>query len=265
MTGFQNIDQAATSLLDGKPAQRDSEAGESAAVDAQQRISGCFEDDLERNPVHEAMLRFYAARNKKLLESTGIPRIHWHKGLKAYNPQADPKCDYLLRMAKKFVEDFDPADAALGLYLHGNTGCGKSTLAAGIALEIVRHKTTNVRWHGTIALFQAMRDAWAARQGTQWIQEMTRCDLLVIDDMGAEQPEEWILTQLYRVINQRLEDNHGSLIITSNYSPEELRDRFRAKGSDMGDRIISRIKAACCLPDSPFPNVDFRGRIIPYV
>ena len=62
---------------------------------------------------------------------------------------------------------------------------------------------------------------------------MRRCNLLIVDDIGAEKPSEWVRERLLSFINTRV-SNELTTIYTSNLSLERLREK-------MGDRIVSRI------------------------
>lgn len=62
-------------------------------------------------------------------------------------------------------------------------------------------------------------------------------DLLVIDDLGAEKGTEWVVEQLYRIIDYRYR-MCLPLVVTTNLSGRDIRDRF-------GDRILSRLVEAC--------------------
>lgn len=63
-----------------------------------------------------------------------------------------------------------------------------------------------------------------------------KCKLLVLDDIGAERPSEYVCERLYDIINHRY-TNMLSTIYTSNLTPFELGDR-------LGGRIESRVRSA---------------------
>jgi len=258
MSGFASISAGSTALTTPEYGQGVGGSGETGVGEQERGFSDVSEvEPEEESAVNRAIKNSIAARRRLYLESSGIPKCYW-KGLAGYNPQQHPNCAQLLADAKAWLDLFDPTVAMTGFYFHGNTGSGKTLLAAGIALEVATTKSSKVVWRNTISLFQAIRDAWAARQGTVLVDEMVKADLLVLDELGAEQPEPWILTQLYNVINTRIERDRGSMIVTSNYDPDTLKEKFGAKGSDIGDRIVSRLRGSLCIPNTPFPPKDFR-------
>ena len=78
--------------------------------------------------------------------------------------------------------------------------------------------------------------------------EALGCDLLVLDDLGAERTSEYVLDRLYVLINGRYQ-NDTATIITTNRTMEELRGQ-------LGPRILSRI-CEMCVP-LEFPEGDYR-------
>ena len=58
-------------------------------------------------------------------------------------------------------------------------------------------------------------------------------DLLIIDDLGTESPNNFTVSEFFNIINTRLINNNAT-IISSNLSPNELRPLY-------SDRIVSRI------------------------
>ena len=72
----------------------------------------------------------------------------------------------------------------------------------------------------------------------QLMNDLTRADMLILDDIGAEYSTDWAVERLYTVINNRY--NAGRPILsTSNYGKDELKRHF--KGNMTGSRIVSRL------------------------
>src|SRR3712207_9281221 len=66
-------------------------------------------------------------------------------------------------------------------------------------------------------------------------------DLLHLDDLGAERPTEWVLEQLYSIVNERWQDGR-SIVVTSNLvDVERLREQI-------GSRTVSRLFEICDEP-----------------
>ena len=63
-----------------------------------------------------------------------------------------------------------------------------------------------------------------------FLDRLAAVDLLHIDDLGAENTTDWVLEQLYSIVNTRYEDERA-MIVTTNKSYEEL---IRAAGRPDG-------------------------------
>ena len=70
-----------------------------------------------------------------------------------------------------------------------------------------------------------------------FLDRLAAVDLLHIDDLGAENTTDWVLEQLYSIVNTRYEDERA-MIATTNLSYEELVEQ-------LGERTVSRLVAIC--------------------
>ena len=70
--------------------------------------------------------------------------------------------------------------------------------------------------------------------------------LLIIDDMGTEQPTDWGLSKIYTIINARYEA-YMPTIVTTNYSGEELIRRMTPPNDDgyTAAKTIDRLQEMC--------------------
>ena len=88
-----------------------------------------------------------------------------------------------------------------------------------------------------------------------FLDRLAAVDLLHIDDLGAEHRTDWVLEQLYSIINARYEDERSTLI-TSNLGPDELAEQ-------LGERIVSRLEgiaASCSASTAPTPAASASSR-----
>jgi DNA replication protein DnaC len=142
---------------------------------------------------------------------------------------------------RTFVEDLDRRLAeGRGLWIFGDTGTGKTTLAMLIskaALEAGR----SVAIYSLPKLLARIRRTYDSEPGSDnylsFFDKLTSVDLLHIDDLGAEKRSDWVLEQLYALINERYETER-SVVITTNLSHEELEQQI-------GSRTVSRLTEIC--------------------
>lgn len=131
------------------------------------------------------------------------------------------------------------------LLITGPKGTGKTHLAAAIANQLMAEGVPVV-FATMIDLLAKIKSSFEKHGATNSENEIMRLykttDLLIIDDIGKEQPTEWALTKIYQIINARYED-YKPMIITSNYTTEELVERMTPPSGDKhtADATIDRI------------------------
>ncbi|MFE9597157.1 ATP-binding protein [Streptomyces hokutonensis] len=119
------------------------------------------------------------------------------------------------------------------LLMAGVVGAGKTHEAYGAVRRLVQ-SGVGVRWRATTAadLYADLRP----RPGSDSERELaavSRCPLLIIDDLGAAKASEWVEEVTYRLINRRY--NHMlPTLITTNLAIKDLR-------AYLGDRVTSRL------------------------
>lgn len=119
-------------------------------------------------------------------------------------------------------------DKGYGIYLHGDSGVGKTAIAALIAHEARRYDAI-------VSFFSAYELRDAVSQKVIWEDSSTitdrakGVDLLIIDDLGKEiglsgkySKKDTFYEQLIKIRNDHLR----STIITSNFCLEDLADRY---------------------------------------
>jgi DNA replication protein DnaC len=129
-------------------------------------------------------------------------------------------------------------DAGRGLWFMGPVGTGKTTLAMLVskaALETGR----SVAVYSLPRLLNEIRDTHRAeRSHIDLLDRLTAVDLLHIDDVGAERTNEWVLEELYSIVNARYEEQR-SIVITTNILDRE------ALCEQITERTVSRLTEMC--------------------
>src|SRR5947209_4734743 len=140
---------------------------------------------------------------------------------------------------RRFTERIDEKlDAGRGLWFMGPVGTGKTTLAmlvAKAALEAGR----SVAIYSLPRLLNEIRDTHRAeRSHVALLDRLTAVDLLHIDDVGAERTTDWVLEELYSIVNARYEDQRSMVITTNILDREQLCHQITA-------RTVSRLTEMC--------------------
>ena len=147
-----------------------------------------------------------------------------------------------VQLVKRFVRNLDEnLDTGRGLWFYGSVGTGKTTLAMLVsraALDAGR----SVAIYSLPRLLAEIRATFETDSEGSYVDFLDRLaavDLLHVDDVGAERTSDWVLEQLYAIVNARYEDER-SVIITTNLERDELVDQIR-------ERTVSRLEEMCTL------------------
>lgn len=133
----------------------------------------------------------------------------------------------------RYVDTFS-TDISQNLFLYGDTGVGKTFLSHCITKELIDH-TFSVIYFTATELFDVMAKSRfdheiESRDMDEYILD---CDLLIIDDLGTELTNSFVVSQLFVCINERFL-RKKSTIISTNLSLETIVENY-------SERILSRI------------------------
>jgi DNA replication protein DnaC len=178
------------------------------------------------------------ARSRSRSLSAVIPRKY--RGVSFDRPPVTDMAQAQVAVVRRFVRELEAnLDAGRGLWLFGDVGTGKTTLAMLVsraALEAQR----SVAIYSLPRLLAEIRttfDPDGDRSYTELLDRLAAVDLLHIDDVGAERTSPWVLEQLYAMINARYEEQR-SIVITTNLERDAL-------GEQIGERTVSRLEEVC--------------------
>ena len=137
--------------------------------------------------------------------------------------------DYIL----EYVDSFDKMKR--NLLFVGGTGLGKTHLSTAIAKSLIE-KGYNVVYETAQNIFfdfdnDRFRDHFSDSEPVS--SKYLDCDLLIIDDLGAEAVNSFTVACLYNIINTRLNKNLP-IIASTNLNSKEIRSKYH-------DRITSRL------------------------
>jgi DNA replication protein DnaC len=159
-------------------------------------------------------------------------------------------------MAEGFVRDF-PLDNNQGLLFTGTIGTGKTHLAVGIVKELIRTRGVPSLFYDYRELLKEIQNSYNPQvQETEKevLSPVMDADVLVLDELGAIKPSEWVWDTVSHILNTRY-NNKRTTIITTNLSDEppvgasgeESEARNAAKRASreatLGDRITERMRS----------------------
>lgn len=187
--------------------------------------------------------KWAAAHLPEWEHESGLPQKYSPFTLESLIVEADNEQGIIMaaRHVQKLQEQGKCQDS---LFLYGVPGCGKTMLSVLIGREYLQMGKT-VAFQDVVSLLADLQATFndKSKAGQYW-QIMERCkrvDLLILDDMGAEKMSEWTVKMMQEVINARY-NAKKPLIMTSNYTPDELLAEFARKDKVQAGRIASRLR-----------------------
>ena len=145
--------------------------------------------------------------------------------------------------AEKFISDFK--NFKNGIIFEGESGTGKTHISMAICNELLKENIPII--FGTLTeLVEKYAKFYNNHTDSELTKLYTKVDLLVIDNLGVEPMNDWLLSKLFTIINERIL-NELPYIITTNYDRDKLKQRLSIpnKVCETPNSIISRLYNMC--------------------
>jgi DNA replication protein DnaC len=204
------------------------------------------------------------------LTATRIPERYRDCSLDAYEiyHEADRSLIEGLATARKFVDAYPVDTAGKGLLFTGSIGVGKTHLAVGVLQRLVRERGVKGLFCDYRELLKSIQNSYNPQVNMtelELLKPVFAAEVLVLDDLGAQKPNEWVWDTVALILNTRYNDKL-STIITTNYADlpagngartdAERAAREPSLGDRIGDRMRSRLAEMCIKVD--MMGKDFR-------
>ena len=168
----------------------------------------------------------------------------------------DPRTRAVLEQVRLYVDELgDRLAEGRGLWLTGDVGTGKTTLAMLVSKTAIEsgHSAAIYSLPRLLARIRRTYDGEAGELSyLDFFKRLTSVDLLHIDDLGAEKRSDWVLEQLYAIVDERYVTNRA-MVVTTNLDLPDLEDQI-------GPRTVSRLVEICGDP-LPLFGEDQRYRV----
>ncbi|MCL2538733.1 MAG: ATP-binding protein [Oscillospiraceae bacterium] len=131
-------------------------------------------------------------------------------------------------------------DADENLLMMGDAGLGKTHLALAIAGEVL-NRGFEVIYCSAANIFKKIEtEYYEESRSTQTIDSLKRCDLLVLDDLGAEYVNAFTASVIYDIVNTRAVARRSCIYTTNITRLDTLETRY-------GEKVSSRLTGCCRL------------------
>ncbi|CAA9507155.1 MAG: hypothetical protein AVDCRST_MAG45-1669 [uncultured Solirubrobacterales bacterium] len=191
----------------------------------------------EASPCECRPRRIALARTRSL--SHHIPRRFLDVGFDR-NPvkEMDPT---IVRAVERYCRTIDERlDRGEGLWFQGPRGTGKTTLAMLVSQHALKAQRA-VAIYTVPQLLSEIRKTYDDDSRHDYL-ELTRrlagVDLLHLEDMAVARTNDWVLEQLYTIINDRYQDERSVIFTADVENPDDL-------ATHVGERTYSRLIQMC--------------------
>lgn len=174
----------------------------------------------------------------RLIEAAGIPPRYCHYKLSNFQVSSDSAAmrDQLTQartIAQQYAEGFLLEGGRFresGLLFFGPPGAGKTHLAVGVLVDVVERYRVHARFAEFTSLIhqiQSTFDPGSPESKREILDPLVGAELLVLDELGSQQPTPWVRDVLYLIINHRYTHRLPTLF-TTNYLLDARLARPRA-------------------------------------
>jgi DNA replication protein DnaC len=153
----------------------------------------------------------------------------------------DPQTRGVVEEVRHYIDELgDRIADGRGLWLEGDVGTGKTTLAMLVSKHAIEagHSVAIYSLPRLLARIRRTYDADARELSyLEFFKRLTSVDLLHLDDLGAEKRSDWVLEQLYAIVDERYAANRA-MVVTTNMNVADLEEQI-------GQRTVSRLAEMC--------------------
>ena len=152
--------------------------------------------------------------------------------------------DKAFELLTNFVVEFPHYQKAV--YLYGDFGVGKSYMMAALAHDLSEKRSVSTTLLHYPSFVLDVKNAISSGLVKEKIDQVKTAQVLILDDIGAEQSSPWMRDEILQVILQHRMQENLPTFFTSNFSFADLERHFaNSKNGDetwQAKRVMERIK-----------------------
>jgi len=216
------------------------EGPETPSVDSQQaNCPFCFGTGMEVVPgvgAHRCRCQTPDHR-QRLFQAARIPPRYQHCTLQGYVAGDAELSKWAAKREAQIVLDEYLSLDGRGLLFIGAVGVGKTHLAVAILRELIERYQVRGLFYQFGALLRQIQDSYnpiSQSSELKVVQPVFDAEVLVLDELGASKPTDWVRDTMMQIINTRYNDKRVT-IFTTNYL--DVRKNEKDTGEILEDRI----------------------------
>jgi DNA replication protein DnaC len=182
-------------------------------------------------------------RSRKLIAAARIPRRYEKCSFSNFISDPGSSQDHALRHAHTFANEYPAVDR--GLLFMGPAGVGKTHLAVSIIKDLIEKGFASL-FYEFGSLLKQIQDSYNPISKSSELKVLApvyQADVLVLDELGATVPTEWVRDTMYQIINKRYNDKKLTIFTTnyldrSNELEERITYRLRSRLYEMCTNVV---------------------------
>lgn len=196
-----------------------------------------------------------SSRLVRLLAEAKIPKRYEHCDLDSYAPTHDSQKKAKIYV-QRFLDKYPQID--VGLLFLGTCGVGKTHLAVALLKQVIMEKQDGGLFYDFRDLLREIQASWnSISQASELdvLKPVLDAKILVLDELGANKPTEWVRDTIAHIINCRYNDKKLT-VFTSNYLDAPSKQGEETLTDRIGVRLRSRLYEMC--REVEIHGMDFR-------